>query len=997
MRRRVHSLCLLVFCAASLSAQGSGRVVGTITTENGQPLAGANVLMPSARIATLTGIDGRFQFPAVPAGVQSVQASLIGYKTVTREFTVASGATSTVDFQLGIEAVRLEGIVATGYGSQDRRALTGAIGSIRGDEIRQTPTGNLIHAIQGRLPGVDIVATNYRPGAAMSIRVRGVRSMVASNDPLFVVNGIPIAGGIEDFNPADIESIEVLKDAAATAVYGSRGANGVVLITTRNDRRFGTHFSYDGYAGLQRPIQLVDMMNGAEFAAYKREAWRAAGRDTSDASVFSAEELAALRSGASTDWQQQILRTGLQQSHQVGVGAFNENTRFSFSGNYFDQRGITLGQDFERALGTLSLEHAAGRVRLGLSATAARSVTQVGRGDNLWAEALRNNPLGVPYDSNGVLVFRPTPDPLRVNPLTDVQGWRRELTRNRVFASLFSEVALTSGLSWRLNFGPDMSDRLDGEFHGPLTSARNGSLAEASRLEEETFAYTLDNLIRYDRNIGAHRAETTLLYSIQEERYERTRAAAQNLPYDQQLWYNLGTGEIRADLQSELREWSLQSFMGRLNYSFNDRYLVSLSGRFDGSSRLAPGNKWAFFPSIGLGWQVGEEPFLQDLDLFTNLKLRASYGRTGNTGIDPYQTQGSLGRTRYNFGNTGAFGYRPGQIPNPDLEWEKTDQLDIGVDFGVLGKRITGTIDYYRQDTRDLLMLRQLPATSGFTQTLQNIGETRNRGIEIGLSTLNVDGWNGLQWSTDISFSRNRNEIVSLYGRTQDDPGNFWFIGQPIHAGGADNSDRLLRVFYDYRFAGIWQENEAAEAARFGQRPGDIKVVDINGDGAINAADRVVIGSTYPKWTGSIGTRVNWRNLELSGLATARMGYTMNDLLSTTHNSLYGRWGNLDVQYYRPDRPSNQHPRPNAGREAPLYDSSRSYRDGSHIRIRNLTLAMIIPAGFANRWGVQGMRVYLTAQEPFVFSDYHGFDPENGDYATMPSYRTLLFGTSVSF
>jgi TonB-linked SusC/RagA family outer membrane protein len=1005
MRRWILLPVLALFTAGGAQAQALGRIQGTVTSETGQPVAGVNVLIQGTGLGILTGTDGRYAIADVPAGSHEVRASLIGYGDVRRQVTVASGQTVTADFRLETRAVQLEGIVATGYGTQERRYLTGAVSSVRAQQIREIPTPNVMQSIQGRLPGVDIVSANYRPGAAMNVRIRGVRSMLATNEPLFVLDGIPMAGGIEDLNPANIESIEVLKDASATATYGARGANGVILITTRGGGAgLKTDFTYDAYYGFQRPINLVDMMTGPEFAEYKREAWRAAGRTDDDAAVFNSQELYALRNGLSTDWQREILRTGHQQNHQFGITGISGNTRFALSANFFGQDGITITQGFDRYSGAMSIDHTSGRLRVGLTANLSRSEAEIGQGDGLWGEALANNPLGQPYDTlgNGTLQFRPTSDPLRVNPLLQAEEWVQEQTRNRLFGSVFTELKLLEGLNWRMNFGPDLQDRVTGQFRGLFTTGTGGSFRDAFRREEETFAYTLDNLLQLNRDFGeSHHLESTLLYSIQKERYEDTRAEARNLPYDHQLWYNLGSGETLPP-SSTLREWALQSFMGRVNYALQSRYLVTLTGRFDGSSRLAEGNKWAFFPSIGLGWQLGDEPFMQSLGFISSMKLRGSYGKTGNTGIDPYQTQGTLTRTRYNFGGSPAFGFRPGAIANPELEWEKTSQYDVGLEFGVFNNRVTATVDLYRAETDDLLMLRTLPPTSGFSNVVQNIGKTRNSGIELQLSSINLNNWKGLSWTTDMNWTHNKNEIVRLgepFADSLDDVLNRWFIGQPIHVGGNDNNrqDRLRAVFFDYKFLGIWQLNEAEEAARFGRVPGEIKVADLNNDGVINADDRMIIGSTYPKWTGSIYNRFTWKSFDLSALATARVGYMLNDAFGTTNNNLYGRYGNLSVDYWTPDNPSNTNPRPSAGREDPPFNSSRAYRTGSHTRIRNITLGYALPQSLTSRIGASSLRIYGAAQEPFVFTSYYGYDPENGDFGSPPSYRTLLIGTNLTF
>lgn len=991
---------------------------------SGQPVPGVNVTIAGTSLGAVTDADGRYTIAGVPAGTHEVHANMIGYAELTREATVEDGESVTADFELSTDAILLEGIVAVGYGTQQRRNVTGSIGTVQAAEIREIPTANVVQAMQGRLAGVDIVAAGggaaggmggmggagaYRPGAGMNIRIRGVRSAVATNDPLFVVDGIPISGGIQDFNPANVESIEVLKDASATAIYGSRGANGVVLITTTEGPPGGVRFTYDTYAGIQRPINLVDMMNGEEFAEYRREAWRNANeqapRNTADSVIFVRKERWSLRNGVDVDWQDLILRTGVQQSHQLGITGVTGNTRFSFSGNYFDQRGITIGQDFNRYSATLSVEHTMDRLRFGVTATGSRSVADIGQGDGLWGTALANSPLGVVYDTLAgppTLEWKPGDDPLLANPLSHVDNWLRQETRNRLFASLFAELELLNGLHWRVNFGPDLADRQDGDFQGRFTTARNEAPAAASRTERETFAYTLDNLLQLDRTIGTtHRVEATALYSIQSERFDSTHAAAENLPFEQQLWHNLGTGDVRADLQSGLREWTLQSFMARVNYSFADRYLLTVAGRYDGSSRLAAGNKWAFFPSVGLGWQLGDEAFMQSLGFVSNLKLRASYGRTGNTGIDPYQTQGAVDRTRYNFGDQTASGFRPGQIRNPDLGWEKADQYDIGVEFGLFANRITGTVDLYRQDTKDLLLTRQLPGSSGFTETLQNVGETRNTGIEIGLSTVNLDGWNGVRWTSDINLTHSKNEIVSLFDKTQDDVLNRWFIGQPITIGDVigdrGNADAMRQVFFDFVSDGIWQEDEAEEAAAFGQRPGEIKVKDLNGNGMIDDGDRAIIGDSYPDWLVNIYNRFTWKNFDLSALVSARLGYMFYDAFGTGNSQLAGRFNNLNVDYWTPDNPTGVQPRPDNQRENPLYGNTRGYVDGSHWRVRNITLGYTLPQSLVSRFRATSLRIYATAQEPFVFTDYVGYDPEAGHAATPPSYWTLLLGANLSF
>jgi TonB-linked SusC/RagA family outer membrane protein len=1032
MRRWI--LVLAALCAgANLEAQNTGRITGHVSSEGGVPVPGAYVAVIGIARSATTDSMGMYVLMDVPAGMRTVRVRLVGYVPQSLRITVVAGRTETLHFTLGSSAVQLEGMTVVAYGEQERRDIVGSITSVPIERIADVPTVNAVQALQNKVAGVDIVGSNYRPGAPMNIRIRGVRSMVATNEPLFVVDGIPIAGGIEDFDPANIESIEVLKDASATAVYGSRGANGVVLVTTRRGGAAGgagagTRITYDVQYGYQNPLHLVPMMDTRQYTDAKIAAWLAAGRDTSAANLFPDPSEFAVYTAArasnwqnvvSTDWQQQILRTGRQARHQLGINSISGSTRLSLTGSYFNQAGITIGQGYQMYSGTASLDHTTGPLHVGLTVTGTRAHTDVGMGDGLWGQDLAMSPLGVPYDSLGLIKWKPTNDPLLVNPLSELE-YVRQLDRNRLFGSVFAELQLTRDLTWRMNFGPDISNNTDGRFRGTHTIDRNGTAPDAYFERQQTFAYTMDNLLRFNREFsGRHRVEATALYSIQKSKYTMNHAEAGNLPYDQQLWYNLGTGEVVGPVSSDFQEWALAGWMGRVNYVYNDRYMLTVTGRYDGSSRLAETHRWAFFPSVGLGWQLGEEPFFRRMPfvshVFNALKLRGSWGVSGNTGINPYQTQGGLTRTRYNFGSTGAYGYAPGSIPNPDLVWERTASTNVGVDFGILSNRITGSVEVYRERTSDLLMRRSLPATSGFTSTLENIGKTGNDGWEFNISTVNLPGRRGgPRWTTDISLTHNRNYIVGLYGKALDDIGNRWFIGQPITVVGGTtdfegkptNSDLLRAVYYDYKMIGVWQTADSALAAVYGQRPGDIQVLDLNGDGRITAADRFLQGNTYPKLIGSVYNRVTWGPFDASVLLTFRLGYTLYDYFGVGNSVLAGRYNNLVVDYWTPERCTgtvaltascNTNPRPNGNREQPTYGVTRGYMSGGHARIRNITIGYMLPAGVARYFRLQSMRVYMQAQDPFLFSSYKGYDPEAGTNASPPSYRTIVFGTTVGF
>ncbi|HMH84243.1 MAG TPA: SusC/RagA family TonB-linked outer membrane protein, partial [Gemmatimonadales bacterium] len=612
-------ILVLAACSAAFSTdvQAQGSITGKVTAaQDGRPIAGASVMVIGTNRTGRTDTSGTYHIVEVPSGTRQVRARLLGFAALTQTVEVPVADVVTADFQLVAAAMQLEGVVVVGYGTQERRDLTGSVASVTAEQIAEVPTSNPMQAIQAKVAGVDVVAGGgYRPGVPMNVTVRGIRSIAAGNQPLYVVDGVPLAGGIEDFNPATIQSIEVLKDASATAVYGSRGSNGVILITTRRGAEGAPDNSirvtYDAQYGPQSALHLVDMMNGPQAIAERREAARSAGRPTDNASVFTPDELpqvlcasdAAYQAShpgcaTGTDWQRMVLRTGAQQRHQLSLTSVSGTSRLTLTGSYFDQDGISLEQGYRQYSGTVSFENTYQRLRVGVTATGTRSTADLGADASLWGEALANNPLGLPYDSAGVpsavlcgictLKIKPTPDALRVNPLRQAEGFVRQQTRNRLFGSIFAELQLGRGLSYRLNFGPDLGNRMDGQFQGAnvvLNQTPIGN-AQAQRTDAEQFAYTLDQLLMWNRTVGSHRFDVTALYGIQSDRTTTTTAEARNLPYDSQLWYNLGTGESPQPPQSTLSVWKLASYMGRINYALKDRYLLTLTGRWDGSSRL---------------------------------------------------------------------------------------------------------------------------------------------------------------------------------------------------------------------------------------------------------------------------------------------------------------------------------------------------------------------------------------------------------------------------
>ena len=1026
MQRSVVISALLVAAAGRAQAQ-TGRVTGIVTVTPGSlPLAGANVSVVGTAVRGSTGPDGRFTLNNVPVGPQQIRAQRIGFAPITQTVTVVAGQPVAVNFQLTAQAVQLTGVVAVGYGTQTRREVTGAVSSIRSADITQITTANPADALKGRLPGVDVTSSSFEPGAATNIQIRGTRSITANNNPLFVVDGVPITGDLRDIDQNSIDRIDVLKDAAATAVYGSRGANGVLLITTKRGRAGRTEYTVNTTAGASVLSREVDMMNAQQFANFRRESYRAAGgtsagacanwSPSASASVTAACDLVALdapmraglAAGTNTDWQNTVARTGNLQNYQLAASGGTENTRFRASGNFIGQKGVAITQAYSQKSGTISVTHDAGRVSLQASALVNQGTRDGGAGMNIWNEALYNSPLGSPYDSTGALQLLPTTDGLRVNPLLNAYNNVHTIRRTNFIGTLNAGVNLAKGLRFNSAFGPQFTLNEDGIFVGTNTQTyRGGSQPSGAQDNSRNTNYTFSNYLSYDRDLGTgNKIQGTLLYELAQFRTSFDSASALNLPYASQLWYNLGSGQ-NYGLQSRLSQYALQSYMARTNVTFHDRYTLQLVGRVDGSSVLSPGRKYEFFPAASLGWQIGDESFVRNIRAISDLKLRVGYGRVGNAAVGPYQTLGQLGTAWYTYGTStpSALGYGPGSIPNPDLKWETTDKYNLGLDFGLFSQRISGALDLYRDNTSNLLLTRALPYTTGYSSILQNVGATKNAGIEFSLSTVNLRGDQGggrsLGWTTDFNFSHNSNKIVALAGGVPSDIANARFVGQPIN------------VNYNYKFVGIWQSADSALARSFGAKPGDIRVADINGDGKIDGNDRTFIGNAFnfPKFQGSLNNRFRFRRLDMSVLATARLGYTVSSPFLSAYNNLAGRFNNLNVNYWTPENPSNAFPRPSINGIG-NYASAMYLTDASNARIRDITVGYTASAGVFGRAGIQRARIYGRVQDPFIFTKFKGWDPEsglapnaqfNGNSSASqldtggPAFRTFLLGFDLGF
>ncbi len=1011
--RRALSLTIALTCL-SLFAWAQDRTIrGTVTDgETSESLPGVNVVVKGTTIGTITDIQGQYTL-SVPQNANTLVFSSVGYSAEE----VGINNRSTIDLTMMPDIQSLSEVVVVGYGTQEKRDVTAAIASLDQEQISKIPVASGVQAMQGQVAGVDIQSSGSRPGQAPSIRIRGRRSISASNDPLYVIDGIPqtsSTSAIFDINPQDIESMEVLKDAAATAVYGSRGANGVILITTKRGSSGKTTVSYDGYYGISSIMNKVDMMDGAQFAAMKRESRRRDpvtnqvsydGVIPDDILVFEDPiELESIAQGRSTDYQDLIFDNGYQTNHQLGLRGGDKKTQFNVSLGYFDEQGIISNMDYKRITGRINLDHRINDVfKVGISTLISNSVQNFGSNATL-GEALSNNPLGLPYAEDGSLRFLPTNDGIRTNPLNELVpgAYVDERKINRIFVPIYLEANVAEGLTLRSTFGPDIRQRRDGDFRASLTNANRGGPASAGIWQQEEMGYTLENLVTYNKTFGIHDLKFTGLQSIQQLRTEWHSTNVANLPYESQSFYNLGTAEVKGNLFSRLEEWTLASFMGRVNYNVADKYLFQATLRADGSSRLAEGNKWQYFPGFSAGWRIIDEGFMANADFLQELKLRASYGAVGNTSVDPYQTFGRLRRTTYAWDETPAFGYGLAEIPNADLGWEVSSTVNIGADFGFFGGRLSGSFEWYNTNTTDILLNRNLPFTSGYSNILQNVASTNTSGVELGLTGVIVDNPEGLSWTTTFNITGYDERITELAlvdenGDPLDDTGNNWFIGQPI------------KVFFDYEKIGIWQLGEEDMARDMDQKvPGEIKLKDQDGDGVITPDDRIVLGTDVPDIMGGWTNNFDYKGFNLSFFFYYRLGQMVRSNFHAGNNSLFARYNNLDVDYWTIDNPSNDSPRPNENQEFPRDGNTRTYFDGSFVKLRNVTLGYTLPSTVTETLGISRLRFYASAQNPLFWSTFETFDPEVEDdddsnnpgslgSGIVPSSRLFLLGVNLQF
>ncbi|HYF67195.1 MAG TPA: TonB-dependent receptor [Ohtaekwangia sp.] len=1004
-------LCMLMVMVAQTNANAGeefppltvkGKV---IDSQDNSPLPGVNIVIKGTTTGTTTDSNGDYSID-VPDENAVLLFTFIGYKV--SEVSV-SGRT-TIDVGLVPDIGMLSEVVVVGYGEQKRSDITGSVASVPKDRLSKLPVTNVMYALQGSTAGLNITQGSSLPGRTGTVSIRGVNSISASTEPLYVVDGVIFFGSTNDINPSDIESIEVLKDASAVAIYGTRGSNGVILITTKRGKTGKPIISYNGYAGVEDLAhELTPMSPGAYVQKYAD--YKAATSNTSTDVLPNTYEIENYNAGRTTDWIDVATQPGTIQDHNLSIRGGSENAKYYLNAGYLDQKGVVKGYQYQRYTVRSNVDITpVDFLKLGATLSYTHKNMDGGRMNLLMASAM--SPYSRPRKDDGSTEIYPMyPELLFVNPLLDLNVNRID-RGNNLNGNGYIEVipGFLKGLKYRMQGSYAYEFTNLSEYYGRSTNNLSG---RADVFDSRNNRWVLENLLLYSKDIGKHHVDFTGLYSAQKSNYFRSNVSVNGFVNDELMYNRLEAG-TSGSWGSYADQSTLISQMGRINYSYDSRYMASFTVRRDGYSAFGDqADKYAIFPSMALAWNMHNENFLNTVETISQLKIRLSYGKSGNQAIAPYQTIGKASSTTLAMGGGLVNGVlMDDRIGNSELKWEHTLQTNLGVDFGLLQDRITGTIEVFKSRTNDLILLRNVPRITGSTDIYANMGELKNKGLEVTLKGTVIERGD-FSWETTLTYSAFRNEIVDLYGDKRDDIGNRWFIGQP------------RGVIYDYEKLGVWQEDEDPSESDPSAKPGDLKfkdqiTVDTDGDGkpdakdgVINADDRIVLGQTDPKWYGGISNTFHYKNFHLNIFIQTSQGAMRNNVDASYADERGRRNIPEVVGYWTPENQSNTWP-------GLAYTNPRGYgypMDISYTRIKDITLSYTFPQALISKAKLTSLTAYVSGRNLYTFTDWIGWDPEsrqtsrgsdNGiDNTTgrvnqnswiynYPYVRTICFGLNVS-
>jgi len=982
---------VLLMCICYTSAWAQSRTItGTVIDDQKVPLVGASVLIAGTSLSTTTDLDGNYSIQAETG--QTLMFSFVSMETVS----VVIGNQTTINATLNGTKI-LDEVVVVGYGTKKKSDIINSVVSVSAKDLTKVATSDIGEMLRGKAAGVQVTLASGAPGGSSTIRIRGQRSITGGNDPIVIADGVRI-GSINDINANDIESLEVLKDAAAQSIYGARASNGVILITTKRGKEGKTSVTYNGFSGIQTINRNFDIYSGEEFAQLKREAFRTnnGGAYRPDEQIFSALELESVQTGNYIDWEDLIIRTGETQNHAVNISSGNDKFSIFSSLNYINTKGVIPNSDYNKVGLRLNADQKINKwLKIGLNTSFQFYDTNNPNNGGVLLNAITTSPLGKVYNDDGSLRWLPGGFEENKNPLIDLNETTNLIEQRNDILNLFLDITPFKGFKYRLNASRRSWNYKRRSYNTARSLAgisNNGQGSGAIQFQDNV-EWQLENIFTYNFNIKEkNHFAITAVQSISETEANSFTNNADRLPND-----ILGIGGLEGaflntpDISGTKR--GIVSGVGRIEYDYNSKYYFTISGRTDGSTVFGRNNKWAFFPAANLGWNVYKEKFLENVNEINNLKLRFSYGSVGNEGISPGQSQSYADQRDYIIGDIRVSGYIPGpQLPNPDLKWETSTTFNAAIDLGLFNDRITSTVEFYNTRTKDLLVAQALDQSSGYASRLSNIGEIENQGIEV---TVNSDliRTDDFRLKLGVSFTKNNNKIISLYGKDADGDGredndvaNRWFIG------------RSIGVFYQYQPIGIFQQGEdIVNSAQPLAQPGDVKLRDVNGDNLINDQDRVIT-SQAPDWYGTLSIGTEYKGFDMSADFYTVQGVTRNNTFLygyTEGGSLRGIKNGIKQDYWTPENPGGNFPRPNEGND-PSNIFTMGLQDASYIRLQNITMGYTLPRNLLDKFGLNNLRIYVTGSNLFTITDYQSFSPERSPNE-YPEPVTIVTGLQLGF
>lgn len=972
---------LLFFIVNSSVFAQTKTVTGTVVvnSETNDPVANATVRVKGTSKGVNTDSKGAFTL-SVPENAV-LEISSIGYNPIQ----VPVDFSAPMLIKLVVTNQLLADVVVVGYGTKKRSDITGSVASVPKERLSQLPVTNVLQAIQGAVAGVNVTTGSSVPGASSKALVRGANSISAATDPFIVVDGVPFSGSLNDVNPSDIASIDILKDVSSVAIYGVRGANGVILITTKRGKTGKAAITYNVYTGVEDFAHTVKPMSPEQYVQ-KYADWKIQSASGS-AVLPNAFEQANYAAGTSTDWLDKISQQGTIQNHTLSVSGGNKDVKYYISGDYLKQKGVIKGYQYQR-----------GSIRTNIDATltdflsAGVSLFLTNNNYDGGRASLTSASLISPYGTfaradGSYEIFPMFGELLYTNPMLGLTTTRNERSSN-ISTNIFAELkpGFAKGLKYRINAAYSYVPSLFQSYIGRPANTTTNGLAQVNNAETKN--WLIENILTYDKNWNKHHVDFTGLYSAAETNFFSSATTASGFINDILEFNNLSSAATTSAISSRYKT-NLLSQMLRVNYTYDSRYLFTATARRDGASVFGSGTtKYDLFPSVALGWNISNEGFMKNVGFINNLKLRGSYGFSGNQAIDPNATTSTSSSVRLPYNGLSTIGVVANVLGNNNLTWESTKGSNIGIDFSILKNKINGTIEMYSTETKDLLLYRSIPSITGYTRVLDNLGKVSNKGFEFSIKSQNVSG-KDFKWETSVNFSTNKNKILDLYGDGKDDVGNRWFIGKPIS------------VIYDYQLQGVWQTGETPANQDPTAKAGDLKFADVNGSKTITPDDRTIIGQTTPKWIGGITNTFHYKNFHLNIFIQTAQGITKNNPLKDFRD-LGGRQ-NLpgEISYWTAANQDNTRP-------SLVYNNSRLYgyaEDASYTRIKDVTLSFIAPKSLLDKVKLGGLTFYVSGRNLATFTNWVGWDPEadfdrgalgvntNNSY---PLARTVIVGANIT-